>query len=123
MAFDCPSCQRPRIHITMSLELPPDSRSDEITLQVIECAVCGFSGVAVYEESRRGRLQWDNFTHTGYALPLGEIELIKQFLQRCDQRRNRECDCVTHRMFGRQNDEGAWIGLDVIRRDRRFELR
>ena len=57
MAFVCPECHTSEsLRITRSLELPPDSRSDEITLQIIRCSSCRFAGVAVYEESRRGRL-------------------------------------------------------------------
>jgi len=30
------------------IELPPDSRSDEISLQLVTCAARGFRGAAVY---------------------------------------------------------------------------
>ena len=54
MSFACPECLTKSLKITAKLELPPDSRSDEITVQVVACSRCGFAGVAVYEESRRG---------------------------------------------------------------------
>ena len=56
MAFLCPDCSAKSLIIAMRLELAPDSRWDEITLQTIACASCGFRGVAVYRESRRGAL-------------------------------------------------------------------
>ncbi len=68
MPFQCPECSTKTLKITHKLELPPDSRSDEITLQIIECSGCGFGGIAVYEESRRGALDDDSFDHTGYRV-------------------------------------------------------
>ena len=60
MAFVCPECHMPgALRITVSLQLPADSRSDDIALQIVECAHCQFKGIAIYEESRRGPLESD----------------------------------------------------------------
>ena len=68
MGFLCPKCLDYSLNIVEKLELPPDSRSDEITLQIIKCEKCSFEGVAVYEEARRGNLDDYTFNHTGYVL-------------------------------------------------------
>jgi C4-type Zn-finger protein len=47
MSLICPACGSAELAITLSLELPPDAYDDEITLQVVECAGCGFHGLAV----------------------------------------------------------------------------
>jgi hypothetical protein len=56
MSFVGPECHANSLAITQSIELPPDGRSDEISLQIVACQACGFAGTAVYEESRRGAL-------------------------------------------------------------------
>lgn len=57
MAFICPQCfGKGTLEIKVSMQLPSDSRSDEIALQTVGCSQCGFQGLAVYEESRRGTL-------------------------------------------------------------------
>jgi len=54
MAFQCPECKRDSsLRIVQRIEVPPDSRSDQITLQVVRCGSSQFEGIAVYEESRR----------------------------------------------------------------------
>ena len=55
MPFLCPQCSTPpSLKIKAKIELAPDSGSDEVALQVVECPRCHFSGVAAYQESRRG---------------------------------------------------------------------
>ena len=58
MTFLCPECEHKSLNITAKIELPPDARSDEITLQVVECAQCRFFAIAVDKASRRGALGW-----------------------------------------------------------------
>ena len=69
MAFLCPACDAAGgLKITRRLELPPDSRSDEITLQIVRCRRCNFEGLAIYEESRRGALGDEAVDHRGYMV-------------------------------------------------------
>ena len=42
MGFICPKCRGISLEITSTIELPPDSRSDEITVQILKCTKCGF---------------------------------------------------------------------------------
>jgi hypothetical protein len=96
------------------LELPPDARSDEITLQVVRCQACGFAGIAVYEESRRGGFGDDHWSHTGYRVPQEDVEAIEQALSRCPRPGNARCTCAVHRTYGRRDGGARWCGLDGI---------
>lgn len=64
--FECGSCRRPQLRIVASKDIGADSRSDEVAIQVVECEGCGFRGIAVYEESRRGADE--SWHHTGYVV-------------------------------------------------------
>lgn len=66
-AFACMSCRTPRLRIIASLDIGGDAYSDDVAIQVIECNGCGFRGIAVYEESRRG--SGESWHHTGYEVP------------------------------------------------------
>ncbi len=123
MAFRCPACQGPRsLQIVSSLELPPDSRSDEITLQLIECSRCDFIGVAVYEESRRGALDDDSFDHVGYPVAPALWNRLWEMIERCPDPRNPRCTCPTHRLLGAQNALGRWKGVDGVSYRQAFAL-
>jgi len=123
MSFRCPACQGARsLRITSSLELPPDSRSDEITLQLIKCSRCDFVGVAVYEESRRGALDDDSFHHFGYPVSQAHWDRLRELMERCPDPRNPRCSCPAHRRLATYNEWGRWNGLDAIPHGRPFEL-
>lgn len=69
MSFDCPSCQtNGSLEIITGVDLASDERSDEIAIQIIECKHCGKRGMGIYEESRRGALNEEHWSHTGYWL-------------------------------------------------------
>jgi len=96
-----------------TLELPGDSRSDEIAIQLVACAQCGFRGAAVYEESRRGRLDAESWEHTGYALPgAAYLELSKLMLS-CPRPRDNACPCTSHSTLSRVDESGRWVGLSA----------
>ncbi len=63
-AFECPECNNNTLTIEKSLELGPDDDSDEVAIQKIKCRECGFEGLALYKESRRGANECVN--HYGY---------------------------------------------------------
>ena len=111
MPFTCPECLRSALAISLSLELPPDARSDEITVQVVSCAGCGFEGLAVYEESRRGGFDSEVVDHRGYRVPLEAVTAIRRKIARCPNRRNPRCRCATHTFLGKTNAHGRWVGL------------
>ena len=62
MAFKCPSCQGNSLKIDRSLELPPSGFDDEITVQTVKCEACGFRGIAVYRDPRRGSFDSDSLS-------------------------------------------------------------
>jgi len=74
--FKCPDCKHRTLKITQSLELGPDHRSDERTIQTIACSGCGFKGIAVYEESRRGSFNSESWHHDGYKVPIEVFEEV-----------------------------------------------
>lgn len=112
MSFACPDCLTPdSLDVTLSIALPPDSRSDEIVLQIVECSHCGFRGAAVYEESRRGALDSDAWDHTGYRLREGQWTPLIDTIRRCPNPRDERCRCAAHRALGRTEAGGRWQGL------------
>jgi hypothetical protein len=117
MSFFCPQCRfsQPSLEIRSSLELPSDARSDEITLQIVACTNCGFSGLALYEESRRGALDEDAFTHTGYRMEAKALHELEKNLGQCPRPRDHNCQCRVHRKLGRQDPSGLWIGIKDLR--------
>jgi Zn ribbon nucleic-acid-binding protein len=110
--FLCPACSR---HGTLSIkrriELPPDSRSDEIALQIVECSDCGFAGIAVYEESRRGPLGTETFHHTGYRLTRNDLRALRKAIRSCPDPTNSRCPCPAHQRLSQTDASGRWNAL------------
>ena len=123
MPFICPECKRTSLSITDRLELPADSRSDEITLQIVACASCSFKGIAVYEESRRGALDDESVDHAGYAVNQGDLTRLRRLIRACPDRGNPRCRCETHRQLGRRDRGARWSGLDEVALGDRFPMR
>jgi hypothetical protein len=103
MPFTCPRCHAPGgLRITHRLELPPDARSDEITLQVIRC-------------SRRGALDSESFSHTGYeAQDKAQVSALKAAIRRCPARGDPKCGCAAHQTYGQHGTYGRWTGLELF---------
>ena len=114
MSFYCPDCQRPTLEIGLRMELPSDSRSDEIAVQIVTCSACGFAGVGVYEESRRGALDSESWDHTVYRMPPAALEQLRQALRRCPDPANPRCPCESHQRLGRRNETGRWVGPEGL---------
>lgn len=112
MAFRCPMCQTPdSLLISRSLDLPPDSRSDEIALQIVCCSQCGFEGLAVYEESRRGVLDSESWDHTGYRAAAKDLADLRKGIAACPLPKDPGCKCPAHQKYGRRDATGRWDGL------------
>jgi hypothetical protein len=112
MPFACPECgTSSSLRITSSIELPPDSRSDEIALQIVACARCGFRAAAAYEESRRGSLDFEAVDHRGYRVSREALDSLIARIDACPEPSNRGCGCESHRELGRTDDGGRWCGL------------
>lgn len=110
------------IKVLQTLVLPPDSRSDDIILQVVKCARCGFKGLAVYEESRRGALDSESWSHTAYRVASKELKTIAAAIRACPSPRDPKCLCNTHRQLGRRDRGGRWNGLENIAIEDSFQI-
>jgi hypothetical protein len=124
MSFFCPECRNPStLKIKKSIELLPDSRSDEITLQLIECTGCKFRGIAAYEESHRGSLDDVSFSHTGYYTNEQSIALLKALIKRCPNPKNKRCNCDAHEKLGRHNQLGRSMVYSLFNLSSQFQMR
>lgn len=111
MPLVCPACDAATLQVAQNLELPPDSRSDEITLQLVECTSCGFRAVATYEESRRGGLTDEAIDHNGYKLPDDQLDTIAALMGLCPDPDDASCTCASHQELGRRDGHGRWVGV------------
>jgi hypothetical protein len=115
MGFICPECLTPgALQITRALHLPADSRSDDITLQVVACDLCGFRAVAVYEESRRGSLNSESWEHIGYRVGRDVLDQINDAMQQCLHPDDDHCACTVHQALGRTDANGRWQRPDGV---------
>ena len=124
MPFLCPECSsHGSLRITHKIGLPPDSRSDEITLQIVKCSDCGFEGIAVYGESRRGRLDEELVQHTGYRVTKGDLRSLRKTMRGCPQPGNWRCKCKAHQKLARTDASGRWNALHELEIQESFALR
>jgi hypothetical protein len=105
MAFRCPACNSAALSIAHRIELPADDRDDEIALQVVRCAPCGFTALADYRESRRGAS--DRVGHFGHACTPEAAARVTALIAECPAPSSRSCTCTTHRTI-------AGIGIDRL---------
>ena len=124
MSFRCPQClTRNTLEITLSIELLPDRQSDEISLQVISCSACDFRGLAVYSESRHGRLDSESWNHIGYWVSRDAVESVSTAIRSCPDPFNSHCLCPAHTGLGEQDVYGKWRGLLEMERGHTFSMR
>jgi hypothetical protein len=124
MPFQCPECTRSRtLEITDLIELPRDSRSDEITLQIVRCSGCGFEGIAVYEESRRGGFDDESVDHRGWHVRAADLRRLRETIRRCPKPRNPRCSCAAHRALGKKDGSGRWRGLADVELGKMYWVR
>lgn len=124
MSFQCPQCKSvDSLDIMMAIELPPDHKSQEITLQVVACRVCNFRGLAVYEETRYGGTGEDGWVHTGYWVSPDAVESVVAAISSCPQPNNRRCKCPAHSELSQRNVSQIWRGLLEIERSHTFLMR
>lgn len=108
MPLTCPECQASRLRITRRLELAPDHCSDEIALQIIKCGNCGFRGIAIYEEARRGALDSESWSHWGYPANASALRALEGKMRQCPDPGNPRCGCRVHREFHRIGADSDW---------------
>lgn len=121
--FICPHCDSPTLAIAQSISLPPDARSDDIDLQIVQCTMCQFAAMAVYEESRRGGLDSDDWNHTGYHVPLSVIEEIASLIRQCPDPQKPRCRCYSHDRLGDHTTEGYWRAIPDFATTTTFVMR
>jgi hypothetical protein len=97
MAFVCPDCTERSLEIALTIELPSDGTHNETCLQLVECEQCGFQGIAVYGESRRGALDSECWSHDGYRLGKESLESFMETMKQCPSPSNCRCECGFHR--------------------------
>jgi hypothetical protein len=122
MEFVCPRCRGVSIKMTSSIELPPDSRSDEITVQILKCSKCGFAGLGVYEETRRGRLDSESVHHRGYHVDDSTLASLEKMIRQCSKPKKPGCECRIHHSLGSVNEFGRWNWLEKIPLKETFKL-
>jgi len=107
MAVSCPECSTPdSLHVERGMELPPDQWSDEIYFCIVECASCGFRGVAVFEESRRGALDSECMRSAVYRVPAEELSALQAAIEHCPTPKDRTCRCLDHLAVAQAHAQG-----------------
>ncbi len=124
MAFRCPQCKTSdSLEISASIDLPPDRKSTEISLQVVECSACNFRGLAVYEECRSGGPMGEEGQHIGYWVSPDAVEKIKQAIASCPSPHRDHCTCQAHSELSNRDVHTIWRGLLEIERGHTFLMR
>ena len=122
MNLVCPRCLGVSMKMTSSIELPPDARSDEITVQTLKCSKCGFAGLGIYEESRRGRLEFESIEHSGYFMDDSTFASIDKMIRQCPKPKKSSCSCRIHRSLGCVNEFGRWNWLEKTPHKETFKI-
>jgi hypothetical protein len=123
LPFICPMCKLHELNIITKIELGPDSSSDEIMLQIIMCYQCDFSGIAIYEESRRGSLDDDSFDHYGYRIGKNNLRSLREIIIQCPEPSNRRCECFAHHTLNIRDTSGRWNALSDVHLDGSFAIK
>lgn len=121
MPFVCPACSGESLKIALALELPPSDYDDEITLQTVLCESCGFRGLAVYRENRRGSMERSSWHHRGYEVGDEELTSLSRLLSLCPSPGDPRCGCPTHAELSRY--DWAAVGANNVPVKRDFEMR
>jgi hypothetical protein len=95
--FLCPQCGAFGLKVVKAMDLPPDSRSDDVMLQIIECNSCSFKGLALYEESRRGGMDDESFDHTGFWVSDEAVSEVEDIFSLCSSLGDKRCNCIGHK--------------------------
>lgn len=124
MSFTCPECLVSNVlSITDSISLAPDSRSDEIILQIVRCRYCNFRAAAIYEESRRGGFDSESWDHRGYRLVSEELAELDRSIKGCPAKTDQRCRCPSHRALTKKDEYGRWQAPFEIDWQRSFPMR
>jgi hypothetical protein len=123
MFFVCPKCLgKGTLEIIQSIHLPPDSRSDDVVVQVLACTQCKYRGGAIYEESRRGGLETESWEHLGYVVNKVQLDALAALIAGCDEPQNPACPCQVHVLLGAVDNNGRWKLPAGFDRERSFVM-
>jgi hypothetical protein len=109
--FVCPECGARALTIGQRIELGSDFRSDEVCLQVVRCGKCKFAGMAIYEESRRGRLDDESWSHIGYKVGPDALKRLRAAIRECPKPKDARCSCAAHKRLRRTGHYDGWSTL------------
>jgi hypothetical protein len=124
MAFRCPQCKtRDTLQIALSMDLPPDRKSEELSIQVVACRDCSFRGLAVYEVGRGDCPESESWKHIGYWVSPDAVESVSAAIRSCPEQRNPHCTCAAHASLGKKDLRGKWSGLLELERGHTFAMR
>lgn len=121
MAFECPECGEPTLEIAAKLELPPDTGSDEIQVQLLDCPDCGFKAGGCYTESRRGARE--SWSHVGYEMEEDDWHGLRTGFGVCPAPSDKRCGCRAHADFNIRNAQGHWLLPESFGLYRSFPIR
>ncbi len=124
MSFRCPQCHvRDSLEIVLSIDLPPDRQSEEISLQVVACKACHFKGVAVYAQGRGDCPESESWNHIGYWVSPDAVESVSQAIGSCPDPHQPKCKCAAHVSLGQKDLRGLWAGLMEMQHGHTFAMR
>ncbi|MCJ7622817.1 MAG: hypothetical protein MUO76_04885 [Anaerolineaceae bacterium] len=120
--FQCPQCNSYSLKITASIDLPYDHKWDDITLQTVKCAGCGFTGLATYLESRRGALDSETWYHDGYHVSKEVVGKVTKYIKNCPKPRDKRCGCASHKALGMKDEAFRWVFISNLSDARPFPM-
>jgi hypothetical protein len=122
MGLVCPKCSETNMKIVSQIQLPPDSRSDEVSVQILKCKKCNFKGLAVYEESRRGPLDDESIHHRVFNVSETLLREIKEKISLCPTPKKINCKCMTHFELKKKDNLGRTILINDLNDFESFEI-
>jgi hypothetical protein len=123
MFFICPKCLgKGTLEIIQSLHLPPDSRSDDVVVQILACNQCNHRSGAVYEESRRSGLETEAWEHLGYEVSKVQLDALSALIAGCNEPQNPACPCQVHVLLSAVDSRGRWKLPAGFDRERSFGM-
>jgi len=108
--FRCPECGEASLRITKAIELRPDARWSEITLQLLRCETCDFDGIGVYKENNWGSSEI--VKHRSYRAPVSVRSRLAELIEACPKRSDRRCECSSCSVLSVTDDSGEWNWLE-----------
>src|SRR5258708_19227413 len=97
MSYECPQCAAAALEIGVTIELHATRDDDEVQIQLLKCAACGFEALGVYRESRHGSLDdRDSWHHDGYQGKASGLESLRRAIELGPGSKDRPCRCGTH---------------------------